>query len=425
MNKYCLLFALLFSSSLFAQTFDADLQVRPRFEFRNGFKTLLTENAEPAAHISQRTRIILGYGDDALKVKFSAQSIGVWGDSPTMRLEDNNTLSVFEAYGQYQTSPNFLFRVGRQVLSYDNQRILGEVAWAQQAQSHDAALLSWKPAANHRFDLAAAYNAEAETLIEAPYRVNSYQNLQMAWYHIDVNNVGFSFLLMNTGYEFETALQDREINYIQTYGAFHNFVSGKLYGDVGAYGQAGSRNERDVAAWYAGLNLNYKLTDTWRTGVGAEYLSGTDMNDTSGEIKSFTPLFGTNHAFNGHMDYFYVGNHLNSVGLLDLYGRFSFVTPNFEFSIMPHVFSSAATVTDNAGNVQDDYLGTEIDFAAGYKFRKDLGINFGYSQMFGSKSLEILKGGDKDRIQNWAWMMVSFSLGLFSYTRPQDPIAVP
>lgn len=411
-------FFIYFSS--IAQTFEADLQIRPRLEYRNGYKSLLPEDADPASQISQRTRLILGYGDEALKVKFSGQSVGVWGDSPTMRLEDNNAFSIFEAYGEYQTSPGFFFRVGRQVLSYDNQRILGEVNWAQQGQSHDAALVSWKPAVNHRLDLAAAYNAEAETLIDAPYRVNSYQNLQMAWYHMDVNNVGFSFLVMNAGYEFDTALQDREINYIQTFGVFHNFKSGKLFGDVGAYGQSGSRNDREVKAWYAGLNLNYKLTDTWRTGVGAEYLSGTDMNETSGELKSFTPLFGTNHGFNGHMDYFYVGNHQHWVGLLDLYGKFSFVAPKFEFSFMPHVFSSAATITNSAGNEQDDYLGTEIDLAAGYNFRKDLSINFGYSQMFGSESLEILRGGDSERTQNWAWVMVSFSPKLFSF-KPEKP----
>lgn len=421
MNKSYLLLALLFTTSFYAQTFDADLQVRPRFEYRNGYKTLLLENEDAASHTSQRTRLTLGYADEALKVKFSGQSIGVWGDSPTMRLEDNNSFSIFEAYGQYQTSPGFLFRVGRQVLSYDNQRILGEVGWAQQAQSHDAALISWKPAVNHRLDFAAAYNAETETLIDAPYRLSSYQNLQMAWYHLDVNNVGFSLLLMNTGYEFDTVTLEREVDYIQTYGAFHNFTSGNFYGDVGVYGQTGSRNNHDVSAWYGGINLNYKITPTWRAGVGAEYLSGTDMDETSGELRSFTPLFGTNHGFNGHMDYFYVGNHLNSVGLLDLNGKISYLTSKFEFAVMPHIFSSAAKIVDTSGNEQDKYLGTEIDFSAAYKFRKDFSINFGYSQMFGNDSLEILKGGDSGRIQNWAWVMLNFSPKLFTFSKPQDP----
>ncbi|MGI0106925.1 alginate export family protein [Salinimicrobium sp. WS361] len=424
MKRSLLLFtSLLTFFSTTAQTFEADLQIRPRYEYRNGYKTLLSENTDPAAQVSQRSRLTLGYQDEELLVKFSGQSVGVWGDTPTMRLEDNNAFSIFEAYGQYQANPNLLFRVGRQVLSYDNQRILGEVNWAQQGQSHDAALLSWKPALNHRLDVAAAYNAQAETIIDAPYLVNSYQNLQMAWYHMDVNNVGFSFLLMNTGYEFDTVQQDREIDYIQTFGAFHNFVSGKFFGDLGVYGQAGSRNDKEVSALYAGLNLNYKLNQNWKAGLGGEYLSGTDMDDASGENKSFTPLFGTNHAFNGHMDYFYVGNHQNSVGLLDLYGKLSYVTPKFEFSVVPHIFSSAAKIVDVTGNEQDSYLGTEIDLSAGYKFKKDFGINFGYSQMFGSDSLEILKGGDSGKAQNWAWVMLNFSPKLFSFTKTQNPDA--
>jgi len=116
------------------------------------------------------------------------------------------------------------------------------------------------------------------------------------------------------------------------------------------------------------------------------------------------------------MDYFYVGNHQNTVGLLDVYGKISYVTPKFELSVMPHVFSSSANIMNSTGTEQDDYLGTEIDIAAGYKFRKDLGINIGYSQMFGTESLEVLKGGDKDGTQNWAWVMLSFSPKLFQYS---------
>lgn len=86
---------------------------------------------------------------------------------------------------------------------------------------------------------------------------------------------------------------------------------------------------------------------------------------------------------------------------------------------MPHVFSSANKIWDATGNTQSNYLGTEIDFAAGYKVRDDLMINFGYSQMFGNSSLEILKRGDKDRTQNWAWVMVNFSPKLFSFTKTE------
>lgn len=407
--------AIITTYSSIAQNFEAGLQLRPRYEFRNGFKTLLPEDADPASLISQRSRLILGYDDEALQVKFSVQSIGVWGDSPTMRLEDNNAVSVFEAYGQYHFSPKVLMKAGRQVLSYDNQRILGEVNWAQQAQSHDAALISWLPAVNHRLDIGVAYNATSEVTVRVPYTVNSYKNLQFAWYHMDVNNVGFSFLLMNTGYERLLENSSLEIDYLQTYGAFHKFNSGSFNGDFALYGQSGERNGRDVAAWYTGLNLNYKLTSAWNLGLGGEYLSGTDKNDTYGDNFSFTPLFGTNHGFNGLMDYFYVGNHQNDVGLLDLYGKLAWKSTKSEFSIVPHFFSSAAEV----GEGYDHYLGTEIDLVGLYKVRKDISIGAGYSQMFGTDSLEILKGGDKDQTQNWAWVMVSFSPKLFSFNNTQ------
>ena len=418
MKKYALfliLFLCLYSVS--AQTFETDLQLRPRLEYRHGYKSLFSEDQDPAAFISQRSRLNLNYLHEDLQVKLSLQNIHVWGDVPSMRLEDLNGIALFEAYGQYGFSENFKIKLGRQVLSYDNQRILGEVNWAQQGQSHDAALLSWLPKTNHRLDLGFAYNAPSESLLEVPYNVNSYKNLQFAWYHMDVNNVGFSFLFMNTGYEFETPQLDRETDYIQTFGAFHKFLSGKLAGDVAAYGQTGNRADREISAWYAGLNLNYGLSQTWKAGVGAEYLSGTDMTDTAEDIHSFTPLFGTNHAFNGFMDYFYVGNHQNSVGLLDLYGKITYTTPKFELSVFPHVFSAAADVVDGSGIVRDDYLGTEVDLAGVYKIRKDFSVAFGYSQMFASSSLEVLKGGDTGVTQNWAWLMVNFNPRVFSFTK--------
>lgn len=411
-----LIAAILSTFSIYSQNFDVGLQLRPRYEFRNGFKTLVPAEADPASLISQRSRLILGYDDTDFQVKFSVQSVGVWGDAPTMRLEDNNALSVFEAYGQYNFNPQLMIRAGRQVLAYDNQRILGEVNWAQQGQSHDAALLSWRPVMNHRLDLVAAYNAQAETLLEAPYLINSYQNMQMAWYHMDVNNVGFSFLFMNTGYEFEYAGQEREIDYLQTYGAFHRFNSGSFFGDVAAYGQSGERAGREVDAWYAGLNINYSLSSAWTFGAGGEYLSGTNRESVEGENFSFTPLFGTNHGFNGFMDYFYVGNHLNDVGLLDFYGKLSWKSAKTEVSVIPHFFSSAAEVGDN----YEKYLGTEIDLVGLYKVRNDFSIGVGYSQMFGTDSLELLKGGDKDITQNWAWVMLSFSPKLFQYSSEKN-----
>src|SRR5690625_7951864 len=79
-------------------------------------------------------------------------------------------------------------------------------------------------------------------------------------------------------------------------------------------------NDNDLNAYLLEIEASYKVFPNWTLQVAAELQSGNDYGAPSnGKNKSFTPLYGTNHKFNGHMDYFYVGNHLNNVGLLDLY----------------------------------------------------------------------------------------------------------
>ena len=60
---------------------------------------------------------------------------------------------------------------------------------------------------------------------------------------------------------------------------------------------------------------------------------------------------------------------------------------------------------------------TEIDLFGSHKLRKDLTASLGYSQMFADSSMEILKGDESGRNQNWAWVMISFHPQLFSINK--------
>jgi hypothetical protein len=63
----------------------------------------------------------------------------------------------------------------------------------------------------------------------------------------------------------------------------------------------------------------------------------------------------------------------------------------------------------------DSYLGTELDLTAGYTIQKDIVASAGYSQMFGSGTLERIKNvADAANTNNWVWAMISFSPRLFS-----------
>lgn len=398
----------------YAQEFDINLQIRPRYEFRNGYKSLLLETAESTSFVSQRSRLNFGYSQEKLKAKLTLQNIRTWGDVATTATSDKNGSAVFEAWAQYDFDANWNARLGRQVISYDNQRILGEIDWAQQGQSHDAAVISFHPK-NHQLDLGFALNANAENLV-APtiaYTTN-YKSLQYAWYHTQFSKLNMSLLFLNTAYEFAKTITDLEIDYKQTFGTYLSYKENKWDANLGLYGQSGKSSDKNVNAFYAGANLGYALTGKFQVGLGYEFLSGKDQNDTSSDFKSFTPLFGTNHGFNGFMDYFYVGNHQNNVGLSDAFLKLNYTQNKWQFNLIPHLFSAPNTVLNVQNVAMDSYLGTEIDFMTSYIFQKEIVFTAGYSQMFGSATLERLKGGDAANTNNWVWMMVSFSPRLFT-----------
>ena len=414
-NKICLSLLVMISAASYAQELDVNLQLRPRFEYRNGYKNLLSNGDDATSFVSQRSRLNLNFHQEKLKTKLTLQNVRTWGDVATTSPTDKNGISVFEAWAQYDLSPEWTTRIGRQVIAYDNQRIFGEIDWSQQGQSHDAALLTFHPK-NHQLDLGFALNSNAENLVapKTPYTTN-YKSMQYAWYHTQFSKINLSLLLLNTGYEFEKTVGDLEIDYKQTFGTYLSFKENKWDSNLGIYGQSGETADKKVNALYAGAFVGYSVSKQFKIGVGHEYLSGKDQDDSSTAIKSFSPIFGTNHAFNGFMDYFYVGNHQNSVGLNDTYLKLNYTSSKWQFGLIPHIFSAPNTVLDVNNNKMESYLGTEIDLTATYTIRKDIVAMAGYSQMFGSSSLERVKNvSNPADTNNWAWIMVSFSPRIFT-----------
>ncbi|MCI9843475.1 alginate export family protein [Flavobacterium pectinovorum] len=405
-----LILILMVNLGSYAQELDANLQFRPRYEYRNGYKSPMVNGENAASFVSQRSRLNFNFKQEKIKLKLTLQNIRTWGDVTTTSTADKNGIAVFEAWGQYEFSPNWTARLGRQVISYDNQRIFGEIDWAQQAESHDAAVFSFHPK-NHQLDLGVVLNANAENLLEpkTPYTTN-YKSMQYVWYHTAFDKINTSFLVLNTGYEFEKTPNNLEVDYKQTFGTYLTFKNNKWDIDLGLYGQTGKSSDKKVSAWYAGANFGYIFTAAFKASLGYEFLSGKDQDDTDPVIKSFSPVFGTNHAFNGLMDYFYVGNHQNSVGLQDAYLKLNYFVKKWQFNLVPHVFNAPNRVLDASNKKMDSYLGTELDFTLGYTIQKDIVVSAGYSQMFASKTLERIKNStDASNTNNWAWVMVSFN----------------
>ncbi|GGG99051.1 hypothetical protein GCM10011416_16620 [Polaribacter pacificus] len=410
-NKLLLVILLCAQATLVAQQFNLTAELRPRFENKHGFQTLLNTGAKGTNFISQRTRLNFFFTQDQLAFKIALQNVRVWGDVSTLSASDNLN-SLHEAWAAIVFSDQLKLQLGRQEIVYDDSRIFGNVGWAQQARSHDAAIAKKRFNNGDQLDVGFALNADSQSGVSTNYsNIAGYKTFQYAWYHFKRNRIHMSLLALNTGVEllFDP---NKTIQYSQTFGGRIQYQKGKLSLDGASYFQTGTLQNNTVSAQYFTGNIYYQLSDVYSIALGVESLSGKDSNDTSTDMKSFNPIFGTNHKFNGWMDYFYVGNHSNSVGLLDLYASISYQKNKFSAKIVPHFFSAAEDMY-NGNFILSRNLGTEIDTSVGYKFSNDIAFSGGYSKMFGSKSLEFLKGGDHKENNSWLWFMVVFKPTLF------------
>jgi hypothetical protein len=409
------------AGDLLAQVVKISAEVRPRYEFRHGYKTLFPDNADPASFVSQRTRLNGFFANEIFKAYVSLQDVRVWGDVNQLNTNDVNGFSVHEAWAQLRFAKFLHLKVGRMEIIYDDHRIFGSVGWAQQARSHDAAVFKFFFGDNHKLDAGFAINAMNASLYKEAYINKNYKTIQWLHYHGDFGKSGLSILFLNNGLAYDadadTTKYDEKIAYSQTIGARYSFKGEKIKFNVALYDQLGKNGKNhDLSAIYAAADISFHLIKAFTFGIGGEYLSGTstlDKADPNKKDKSFTPFYGTNHKFNGWMDYFYVGNHVGNVGLIDIYLPLKVKVKKVTFVLIPHYFSAAATVSAN-GIDYSNGLGTEIDFVVKYAIAKSVNIAGGYSQMLATETMQVLKGGNYQNTNNWAWIMLTFKPTFFS-----------
>lgn len=413
-----------------AQELTVSAQLKPRFEARHGFGTLASPDDDPALFVSQRTRLSIDFATEKYEVYMDIQNVGVWGDVSTLSSSDKNGTSFHQAWGMYHFTPKFAMKLGRQEISYDDQRIFGAVDWAQQARSHDALVFKFKPGEKSKLDVGFALNANRETLFKEDYEVNQYKSLQYAWFHTDFTpNTGLSLLFLNNGMPYNKSIgtdpdgnpvTEQKTTYSQTIGGRFTYKRDRFNFNAATYYQGGSTplsgttGTQDLSAYYLAADASYKVLDILKLGAGFELLSGNDQDGDPTENKAFNPFYGTNHKFNGWMDYFYVGNHANNVGLVDIFTPIVLNKDKVQLRLIPHFFSANGTILKPGFEEADSYLGTEIDFDIRYELVKNVNIFAGYSHMFATESMEIIKqGGSKDETNNWGWIMVTFKPTFF------------
>lgn len=441
-----------------AQELSIDAMIRPRFEYRHGFQDVAPDGAEPAAFVSQRSALLTKYSDSKITALLDLQDVSIWGDRPQLSGNDDAGnqfgFHLNRAWAEVKFGSGWSTKVGRQFLSYDDQRIFGALGWQQQQRTHDAALLKYTNEST-KIDVGFAFNQNGRTNFNTRFQPSAvgrplFQYKAMQFVHASSKfseSFKGSFLFINNTFQNTPENDDPTPGTYsrQTTGVFGDYNTSRFVLTGSFYYQFGQFTDAvDISAYQGSLFGGYKPESgaLKLIGLGAEILSGNDGGAISeGETNAFFPLFGTNHKFNGFQDFFYVGRHANDVGLIDLHTKAVLKTGGKSKLIgFLHYFQGAA----DARSDEDDYLGTAIDLVFSQGITPYADIKIGYSQSFLNddfanrranfgRDLDTLPAVEADSVQNWGWVMLTIKPNLFKWKKAttqkaetvQPPVVAP
>lgn len=433
---------LLFGQHLAQAQLTATGQIRERTEARGGQGTLLQDGKRGALFNSQRTRLNVGYTGYRYKVYASLQDVRVWGqDASTINrttTDANDGLLFHEAWAEIMLNDtiskiqNLSLKIGRQEISYDDQKVLGSLDWLQQARRHDAIVLKY---ANKGWtaDFGVAFNQRKELNSGTTYEGwagpaatvypagtngigHAYKSFQYAYIGRKFFFGDMSFLFFKDDFSKFTGAPTAPtfiegVNARTTTGIYYNVNPTRKLNLNGSFYYQGGHDKlgKTISARLGSLTATYQVNRKLYLGAGADYLSGTDGTTAASQNNQFDPLYGTPHKFWGYMDYFYVASPFGAQGLFNYFVKAKYAaTDKVALFLDVHGFESAA---DLAGGL-DNYLGTEIDFKVNYKFTKLINIEGGYSVMAAKNtmaSVAVKNVVNPKLTAQWAYVMLNIT----------------
>ncbi|MGI6718293.1 MAG: hypothetical protein ACOX4D_03970 [Bacteroidales bacterium] len=432
-----ILVVLIIPLNLFSQQIKISGEFRPRAEVRSGFQKPLLKSEDPVFAIFQRTRLDVGYESKLFETKISLQDVRVWGQ--TNHKSAGIPINLFEGWMRFYFLNYSSVTIGRQVIKYDDNRLLSASSWSATGYSHDLILYKYNNKNNNYFlDLGLAYNNSKDVKNSAYYYDNAgsfYKMMNYLW-----TQKGFKKGLSLSGIFIHELHQDPKmvdnpIVDINNYSRFttglnlklsdKNLPIGFLLSGYYQFGQStktyinnGQLQHKDLSAFLLAAKINYFINNNFTFTLGCDLYSGTkynleDNNSTNNKSNTWQKLYGSNHSFNGSMEYW---RSINDYGLANFYGKFvSHVNNNLSFGLTYHFFSSHQNLSSYEGT-SGKYLGSELDLDLSWKFMKYAELTGGWSTYFNSNNTLLVKGmaADADiRFPQWAFISISFKPEFF------------
>ena len=389
--------------------------IRSRIECRYGQGALPDSSCMPAFFVNQRTRLSLKYNNHKYSVGLTFQDSRVWGDTEPKK--DNNPIGIREGWILYNFNQNLSLQFGRQILSYDDQRLLSESNWNNRGTSHDIAVLRYENEDKYlRCHIGMAVNNSKEDRFLSDYNLDFYKYLSYIWVDKELAN-GLSLSFIDIADANQKSGKERIVYLRNTVGTNLEYKTGKLNSQGILYLQHGSTGTgKEVLANFLSVKYSYNISSITGLILGFDHYSGTDMSDTTKyerKTTSFSKLYGSNHRFLGYMDYFTgdIASENYGAGINNLYFRINnSITRNIKVQATYHWFSLDKAYLTPEIKV-DKYLGSEFDFMLIFKNSDDITLTAGYSFMIPNSTLEVISDilPGHSKFAQFGWIQLVFS----------------
>ena len=355
-------------------------QVLFRGEIRHHLYTDDSNGEESYNLVRQRTR--LRFDADVIEnieVTVEFQDVRTWGqEQSTVGYLGNVDLKRgFVLFKNLAEKPVDL-QIGRQVLAYGDQRLVGHLEWVMQGRTYDGVRVKAHP---EKFfvDAWAVNVRETGTSNEDQYFYGVYGGPKF----LDLYILGLQDQRTTAGENGSGK------TFFATFGfRFHGKKSNFDY-TVEIPFQFGEINGDDLQAWAASATVGYTLEDSaWQPRIYFEfsYASGDD-DPTDGKNKQFQTILPTNHLFYGFADQ--VGwNNIMDFRL----GVFLKPTGKWRIRIDYHHFrrpEEQGAWQGAAGGVirpgvagSDAHLADEFDIVISWLPAKPVNVQFGWTTFF-------------------------------------------
>jgi len=306
-------------------------------------------------------------------------------------------------------------RIGRQVINWGNERLIGGVGWHNVGRSFDGGRLALA-FSKVRLEAALFSLRERDSI---NHTQGSGQDDLMGYFVVQLPQSQTDFMLIVEGDNSRPTPTERRLQrstlaaYSQrTFATSFDYIANLAIQGGSALDTFVSSTKLDIEAYLIALELGYTIPGRAkaRLALGIDYASGNDHTDTT-KFKEFNNMYYTGHKFRGLIDNFLGPFGLTATmgqGLNDLYGRghFDFL-PRWRAGIDVHYFQTAGNYVSMADASDTRSLGWEIDTWVRLKELRGVTWQYGMTLFFWDRHRV---GPTAETTQFWAYTQLQVNV---------------